>query len=52
MEPLTFEQAWDYAQETFTAGAELAGEKDVIVLCMEPLSSDQTDFHFTPRPSC
>ncbi len=43
MEPLSFEQAWDYAQDTFTAGAELAGERGV-VLCMEPLSSDQTDF--------
>ena len=43
MEPLTFEQAWDFARDTFAAGAELAGEKGV-VLCMEPLSSDQTDF--------
>ena len=43
MEPLTFEEAWDYTRETFTAGAELAGEKDVM-LCMEPLSSDQTNF--------
>ena len=43
MDPLSFEEAWNYAQETFTAGAELAGERGV-TLCMEPLSSDQTNF--------
>ena len=47
MDPLSFEEAWDYAKDTFTAGAELAGEKGVI-LCMEPLSSDQTDFITNP----
>lgn len=43
MDPLSFEAAWNYAEETFTAGAELAGERGV-TLCMEPLSSDQTNF--------
>ena len=47
MEPLTFEEAWDYARETFTEGAALAGDKNVM-LCMEPLSSDQTNFITNP----
>jgi len=47
MEPLTFEEAWNYARETFAEGAELAGERGVM-LCMEPLSSDQTNFITNP----
>ena len=47
LEPLTHEQAWEYARETFAACAELAQEKDVI-LCMEPLTSQSTDFINTP----
>lgn len=47
MEPLTFQEAWGYALETFAEGAALAGEKDVM-LCMEPLSSDQTNFITNP----
>ena len=34
MEPLSFEEAWEYALATFSEGAELAGERDVM-LCME-----------------
>lgn len=47
MEPLTFEDAWGYAHDTFAEGAELAGKRGV-TLCMEPLSSDQTDFITNP----
>ena len=47
MEPLSFEEAWEYARTTFAEGAELAGERDVM-LCMEPLSSDQTNFITNP----
>ena len=47
LEPLTYDQAWAYARETFAACAELAQEKDVI-LCMEPLTSRSTNFINTP----
>ncbi|MCZ6679803.1 MAG: sugar phosphate isomerase/epimerase [Candidatus Poribacteria bacterium] len=47
LEPLTYDQAWGYARETFTACAELAQEKGV-VLCMEPLTREITDFINTP----
>ena len=47
LDSVTPEQAWDYAQETFTACAELAQEQDVI-LCMEPLTSQSTNFINTP----
>ena len=43
IDPPLFEEAWGYARDTFTEGAALAGERDVM-LCMEPLSSDQTNF--------
>ena len=43
MDPLSFEEAWAYARATFSESAALAGERDVM-LCMEPLSSDQTNF--------
>ena len=43
MDPLSFEEAWEYARATFSESAALAGERDVM-LCMEPLSSDQTNF--------
>lgn len=47
LEPLTSDQAWSYAQETFSACAELSQEKHVI-LCMEPLASKTTNFITTP----
>ena len=47
LDPLTPEQAWSYAQETFAACAEFAQEWDVI-LCMEPLTSEATNFINTP----
>ena len=47
IEPLSFEEAWDYARDTFAEGAALAGDRDVM-LCMEPLSSDQTNFITNP----
>ena len=47
LDPLTPEQAWSYAQETFAACAEFAQERDV-VLCMEPLTSEATNFINTP----
>ena len=43
MDPLSFDEAWEYARATFAESAALAGERDVM-LCMEPLSSDQTNF--------
>jgi len=45
--PLTFEQAWEYARDTFNQGAALAAERNV-TLCIEPLSSDQTNFITNP----
>lgn len=39
----TYAEAWDYAKEFFQGLMGLASERDVI-LCMEPLSEDQTDF--------
>lgn len=48
VESLTFQQAWDYAKETFSESAKYAQELD-IVLCMEPLSSDQTNFINLPE---
>ena len=47
LDPLTPEQAWSYAQESFAACAEFAQEKNVI-LCMEPLTSEATNFINTP----
>ena len=47
LDPLTPEQAWSYAQETFAACAEFAQEQNVI-LCMEPLTSEATNFINTP----
>ncbi|MBI1923745.1 sugar phosphate isomerase/epimerase, partial [Candidatus Poribacteria bacterium] len=47
VEPLTYNQAWEYARETFAECADFAQEKGV-VLCMEPLSSQQTNFINTP----
>ena len=44
LDPLTPEQAWSYAQETFAACAEFAQEQDVI-LCMEPLASQAYKFY-------
>ena len=44
---MTPEQAWSYAQETFAACAKFAQEQDVI-LCMEPLASQHTNFISTP----
>ncbi|MBN1673808.1 MAG: sugar phosphate isomerase/epimerase [Kiritimatiellae bacterium] len=41
--PLTPEQAWAYARETFSACCDHAAERDVR-LCIEPLGSGQTDF--------
>jgi len=46
--PLTYEQAWDYTRETFVLGAQCAKERDVI-LCMEPLYRESTDFINTPE---
>lgn len=46
--PLTPEQAWDHAVETFRNCCDHAAERDV-VLCMEPLDSDQTDFVNRPE---
>jgi len=43
LDPLTPEQAWDFARETFAQCCDHAGERDVM-LCIEPLGSDQTDF--------
>ncbi|MXV74088.1 sugar phosphate isomerase/epimerase [Candidatus Poribacteria bacterium] len=43
MDPLSFDEAWEYARATFSESAALAGERGVM-LCMEPLSSDQTNF--------
>ena len=43
LEPLSFDQAWRYARETFAECAELADEKGVII-CMEPLHRGQTNF--------
>ena len=47
LEPLTLDQAWEYARETFVACAELAQERGVI-LCLEPLTAQITDFINTP----
>ena len=47
LDPLTPEQAWSYAQETFAVCADFAKERDVI-LCMEPLTSEATNFINTP----
>ena len=47
MEPLTYDQAWEYTREIFSDGAALAQERDVI-LCMEPLASRHTNFMNTP----
>ena len=43
LEPLSFDQAWRYARETFAECAELACERGVII-CMEPLHRGQTNF--------
>jgi len=45
---LTFQEAWDYAKETFSECTKYAQELDV-VLCIEPLSSDQTNFINLPE---
>ena len=47
LEPLTYDEAWEYARETFSECATFAQEKDVI-LCMEPLSTQNTNFITTP----
>jgi len=47
MEPLTFEQAWEYARETFAECAEYASERDVTI-CMEPLFGEFTNFITNP----
>ena len=41
------DQSWNYARETFTHSASYAQDKDVL-LCMEPLSDNQTNFINTP----
>ncbi|MBC8232666.1 sugar phosphate isomerase/epimerase [bacterium] len=46
--PLTYEQAWEYTKETYVESAQLAQERDVI-LCMEPLYRESTDFINTPE---
>ena len=43
MPPLTYEQTWEYTKQTFIECAKFAQERDVI-MCMEPLYSDSTDF--------
>lgn len=40
---LTFQQAWDYAQESFTHVAETA-RREGVYFCLEPLSPNETDF--------
>lgn len=40
---LTYEQAWDYARETFAHIGETA-EKAGVYFCLEPLSPKETDF--------
>lgn len=47
IEPHTLEQTWSHSLETFRECADFAGERDVIV-CLEPLLSDMTDFINTP----
>jgi len=47
LEPLTHEQAWDYARETFAVCAAFAQARGV-VLCMEPLASQHTNFITRP----
>jgi D-psicose/D-tagatose/L-ribulose 3-epimerase len=47
VDPLTYQQAWKYALETFTECAALAQEKGVM-LCMEPLASQHTNFITNP----
>ena len=46
--PLTFEQAWDYARETFQDSCEHARERDVIV-CIEPLASSMMNYVNLPE---
>lgn len=45
---ISYEQAWEYAKQTFIEAAKLAAERDVI-LCMEPLFSESTNFINTPK---
>lgn len=42
-EGLTFQQAWDYALESFTHIAETA-RREGVYFCLEPLSPNETDF--------
>ncbi len=48
LEPLTPEQAWDYAKETFQSCCDHARERDVII-CIEPLASYMTDYINLPE---
>jgi len=48
LEPLTPEQAWDFAKETFQDCCQHAQDRDVIV-CIEPLASDMTDYINLPE---
>ncbi|MBD3183715.1 TIM barrel protein [Candidatus Poribacteria bacterium] len=48
VDPLTPEQAWDYARETFAACCDHARERDVII-CIEPLATYMTDYINMPE---
>lgn len=45
---VTWQQAWNWALETFRAAVDLAGERDVTI-CFEPLSPQETNFINTAR---
>lgn len=45
-EGLTYEQAWEYARETFAALVDLAKERRV-TLCLEPLTINETNMFVT-----
>lgn len=45
---ITWQQGWDWARETFAPAAQRAQERQV-VLCLEPLSTEETNFITTAR---
>jgi len=48
IEPLTKQEAWDFAKETFQHCCEHAKDRGVII-CIEPLASYMTDYINTPE---
>ena len=50
MEPLSFEEAWEYARSTFSEGAELAGGKRCDVMHGTVVKRPD-ELHHEPRQS-